>query len=213
VIKIALAGAFVDIGLDKPGVLHISQMRKEHVKRVEEILNVGQEVDVWVRRFDKKTDRIELTMHEPLALDWRDIKSGMIVNGKVTRIEKFGVFIEIGAERPGLAHISELTHGYIRTPDEVVKVGDEVDVKVLEVNRRKKQIKLSLKELQVEPKQEEEEEQQNEPLPTAMEFALRRAMEDTGEEDESSPQSSQDKQNQEIDEIMARTLENKVRTE
>jgi predicted RNA-binding protein with RPS1 domain len=137
----------------------------------------------------------------------------MIVNGKVTRIEKFGVFIEIGAERPGLAHISELTHGYIRTPDEVVKVGDEVDVKVLEVNRRKKQIKLSLKELQVEPKQEEEEEQQNEPLPTAMEFALRRAMEDTGEEDESSPQSSQDKQNQEIDEIMARTLENKVRTE
>ena len=68
----------------------------------------------------------------------------MTVKGKVVRLETFGVFVEIGAERPGLIHISELSHAYVRTPGEVVREGDEVEAKVLEVNRRK-QIKLSIK--------------------------------------------------------------------
>ena len=151
--KISLAGALVDIGVGRPAVLHISQITSnstdESIKRVEDVLQLGQEIEVWVRKV--KADHIELTMIKPLDLDWREIKTGMVVKGTVARLEKFGVFVEIGAERPGLVHISELAHGYIRTPSEVVKEGDEVEAQVLEVNRRKKQIKLSLKALQPEP--------------------------------------------------------------
>jgi predicted RNA-binding protein with RPS1 domain len=95
-------------------------------------------------------------MIKPLDLEWRDIKKGMNVKGQVVRLEKFGAFIEIGAERPGLIHISEMAHGYVRQPSDVVKEGDEVEAQVIDVNRKKKQIKLSLKALQPEPVKEEE---------------------------------------------------------
>ena len=130
VIKTALAGALVDIGLETPGMIHISQLQKEPVKRVEEVIQEGQEVDVWVRRVAAKKGRVELTMIEPLGLEWGEIKVDMILSGTVTRLEKFGAFVDIGAERPGLVHISEMTHDYVRTPGEVVKEGDKVEVKV-----------------------------------------------------------------------------------
>jgi small subunit ribosomal protein S1 len=158
VAKTTLAGALVDIGIDMPAVIHISQLGSgedgQPVKRVEDVLQVGQQVEVWVRKV--KEGRIELTMTKPLDLEWRDIKKGMTVKGNVTRLEKFGAFIEIGAERPGLIHISEMAHGYVRAPSDVLKEGDEVEAQVLDVNRRKKQIKLSLKALQPEPVKEEE---------------------------------------------------------
>ncbi len=157
VVKTTLAGAIVDLGLAVPGVIHISQMQAadsdQPVKRVDDVLHPGESVEVWVRKV--KDDRVELTMNKPLDLEWREIKKGMNVKGKVTRLEKFGAFVEIGAERPGLIHISELAHGYVRTPSEVVKEGDEVEAQVLDVNRRKKQIKLSLKALQEMPAKEE----------------------------------------------------------
>jgi len=151
VVKTTLAGAVVDIGIGIPGVVHISQIREEPVNRVEDVVQVGQTVDVWVRRVFPKKDRIELTMVKPLELEWRDIDKDLVVKGKVVRLEKFGAFVEIGAERPGLVHISEMAHDYVKTPSEVVKEGDEVEVKVLSVNRRKKQIKLSMKALEEKP--------------------------------------------------------------
>src|SRR5690554_265290 len=95
VTKLTLAGAVVDIGLDKPGVVHISQLRSELVKRVEEAVQVGQQVDVWIRRLKPEANYYDLTMIEPLALEWREITPGQVVSGKVVKIEKFGVFIEI----------------------------------------------------------------------------------------------------------------------
>src|SRR4030067_3307861 len=77
----------------------------------------------------------------------------MVVTGTVMRLEKFGAFVDIGAERPGLVHISEMTHDFIRTPGDVVKEGDEVEVKVLDVLKPKKQIKLSMKALQEKPEE------------------------------------------------------------
>jgi len=151
VIKTTLAGALLDIGQPLPGVIHISQLSKNAVNKVEDVVREGQEVEVWVRRIKK--DRIELTMIEPLALEWKEIEPDMVVKGKVVRLESYGAFVEIGAERPGMIHVSELTHGYVKTPSEVVREGDEVEAKVLEVNRKKKQIKLSIKAL--EPKLEE----------------------------------------------------------
>src|SRR5574338_633391 len=158
VVKTGLAGAIIDIGTGKPAVIHISQIVPESpdqpIKRVEDVLKVGQQVEVWVKR--AKDDRVELTMIKPLDMEWRDIKKGMTVKGTVVRLEKFGAFVEIGAERPGLIHISEMAHGYVRQPTDVVKEGDEVEAQVIDVNRKKKQIKLSIKALQPEPVKEEE---------------------------------------------------------
>ncbi len=145
VIKTTLAGAIIDIGQELPGVIHISQLQKEPVNKVEDVVKEGQTVEVWVRRIRK--DRIELTMIEPLALEWREIQPDMIVKGKVIRLESYGAFVDIGAERPGLIHVSELTRGYVKTPHEVLKEGEEVEAKVLDVDRRKRQIRLSMKAL------------------------------------------------------------------
>jgi ribosomal protein S1 len=178
VLKTTLAGAIVDIGLDKPGIVHISNIQKEPVKKVEDVIEPGQEVNVWVRRIHQDAKHYDLTMIEPLALEWREVKKDMTAIGSVVRIEKFGVFIDIGAERPGLCHISELTYDYIRTPEDAVKVGEEVEVKVLDFNRRKKQIKLSIKAMQEPPMSIIAEEVDKEPVLTAMEIAYRKAMSD-----------------------------------
>ena len=121
---------------------------------VSDVLEIGQEVEVWVKRI--REDHVELTMFKPLDLEWRDLKKGMIVKGKVVRLEKFGAFVEIGAERPGLVHISEMAHGYVKQPSDIVKEDDEIEAEVLDVNRRKKQIKLSMKALVPEPVKVEE---------------------------------------------------------
>ncbi|GAP10462.1 ribosomal protein S1 [Bellilinea caldifistulae] len=164
VIKTTLAGAVVEIAEGQKAVLHISQISTftdQPIKSVKDVLQVGQIIDVWVRRI--KDNRIELTMIKPLDLEWREIKPDMVVKGKVVRIENFGVFLDIGAERPGLIHISELAHGYVRTPSDVVKEGDELEAKVIDVNKKKKQIKLSVKALLPEPVQEEVAEPVKEP--------------------------------------------------
>jgi small subunit ribosomal protein S1 len=151
ILKTTLAGALVDVGQSIPGVIHISQLSNDPVNKVEDVVKEGQTVDVWVRRVKK--DRIELTMIQPLALEWKEIEPDMVVKGKVVRLEPYGAFVDIGAERPGMVHVSELAHGYVKTPNEIVKEGDEVEAKVLDVNRKKKQIKLSMKAL--EPQIEE----------------------------------------------------------
>lgn len=229
VVKTTLAGAVVDIGVEIPGVVHISQLQKEPVNKVEDVVQVGKPVIVWVRRVEPKRERLELTMIEPLPLEWREIEKGMVVKGEVTRIEKFGVFVEMGAERPGLVHISEITHEYIKDPQQEVKVGDEVEAKVLDVNRRKKQIKLSMKALEEKPVYEPkpvskkkaksarpaETEEQEEAIPTAMEMALREAMEKSTpetEKDAGETKVKEDNTDPELDQILSRTLENKVKT-
>jgi small subunit ribosomal protein S1 len=227
VLKTTLQGALVDIGSEKPAFIHISQAvknsdPKKEINSIEEILEKGQEREFWVKRIRK--DRIELTMKEPLGMEWREIKPGMTIKGKVVRLETFGAFVDIGAERPGLIHISELSHSYVRTPGEVVREGDEVEAKVLEVNRRKKQIKLSIKALQELPEnlqvrqrggKKKKKEEPKEPELTAMEIAMRQAMEkaDSDEQNGSSNKKKSRKNKEtslEQEEILSRTLENKV---
>ena len=206
VVKTTKAGAIVDIGVEKPALLHVSQILTESdqpILRIEDSLQEGQEVDVYVRNI--RDDRIEVSMREPLALEWREINKDMVVKGKVVELEKFGAFVDIGAERPGLVHISELTQGYVKNASEVVTIGDEVEVKILDFNRRRKQIKLSMKALQpgldeiegvkITPartnrrkkksahKRDTSANSSNAPAenePTFMEFALREAMEKAG---------------------------------
>jgi predicted RNA-binding protein with RPS1 domain len=114
--------------------------------------------------------------------------------GTVTRLENFGAFVDIGAEREGLVHISELSHEYVKQPGEVVKVGDEVEVQVLGYSKRKRRIDLSMKALLEKPEEAaaqrqtaavrdnggsrstDYEEEEDDAMPTAMEIALREAM-------------------------------------
>jgi small subunit ribosomal protein S1 len=227
VLKTTLQGALVDIGSEIPAFIHISQAvkdgdAKKPINSIEEVMEKGQKIDFWVKRVRK--DRIELTMKEPLGLEWRELKPGMTVKGNVIRLETFGAFVEIGAERPGLIHISELSHSYVRTPGEVVREGDEIEAQVLEVNRRKKQIKLSVKALQQLPeapqieqtksgKEKQEEEPQPEPDLTAMEIAMRQAMEKS-ESDEATAAKQKPRKKKDVDseqdDILSRTLEKKV---
>lgn len=258
VIKTRLAGAVIDIGVGKPAVLHISQVvapEGVQIKRIEDVLKEGEMIDVWVKKVARKDDeeRIELTMMRPLDLEWREIKIGTTVKGKVVRLEKFGAFVEIGAERPGLVHISEMAHGYVKVPGDVVKEGDEIEAQVIEVNRRKKQIKLSMKALQPVPEVVEEKakptakqnparfapdpnrekkparkprrrteedntallnsfNETNEPEPTVMEMAMKAAME-KAKDRKKKQESHKDKAGiKEQEDILSRTLENKLET-
>jgi small subunit ribosomal protein S1 len=231
VIKTTIAGAIVDIGQKVPGVIHISQLQKDPVNRVEDVVQVGQTVDIWVRR--AHDDRIELTMVEPLMLEWREMKPEMVVKGKVERLEVYGAFVNIGAERPGLVHVSEISHAYVKNPSEVLKVGDEVEAKILDVDRRKKQIRLSIKAALPEPeeapveetkpeqhkarnnkknkKQEEFTEEISEPQEpelTAFQMAFQKAEERANKR--SKIRKAKTDATREAEEIFNRTLENRL---
>lgn len=212
VTKVELFGAFVDVGLDKEGLVHISMLKKGRVNRVEDVVRVGDEVDVWVHKVDANAGRLELTMIPPVALGWGDVQVGMRLTGKVVRLEKFGAFVDIGAERSGLVHVSEMSDGYVSDPSAVVRVGDEVEVKVVEVDRKKRQIRLTMKE---DPMAELEEPEAEEAAPTAMEYALRKAL-DQEEGDPGSGQpvrrERQKRSQKEQDDILLRTLEQRLRT-
>ncbi len=156
VIMTNLAGALVDIGKEKPALLHVSRISIEGaqpIKKVEDVLQIGKEIDVWVKRV--VGDRVELTMFKPLTYEWRDLQADMVVKGTIVKFEKFGAFIEIGAERPALVHISEMAHGYVKRPEDILKQGDEIEAKIIDVDRKKRQIKLSIKALLPEPEVEE----------------------------------------------------------
>ena len=235
VIKITLVGALVDIGQELPGVIHISQLQKDQVNKVEDVLSVGQTIEVWVRRIKK--DRIELTMIEPLAMEWNEIKPEVVVKGKVVRLEKYGAFLDFGAERPGLIHVSEMSKGYIKSPNDLVKEGDEVEAMVLDVNRKKKQIRLSMKALEPEMeelksgKDEERKprskrgakketrglevpEEPKEPEMTAMQIAWQEALDKVNvkQKKEKPKQQAKPGNSDEQEELLHRTLEKRLPT-
>jgi ribosomal protein S1 len=179
--RIELYGAFVDIGVGTDGLLHISQLGKPNVRNVEDVVKVGEEVPVYVLKVEPGNNRIALSLVKPPSVTWDSMKIGDVVVGKVVRLEKFGVFVEIGAERPGMIHVSELASGYVNSPSDVVKVGDQVNARIIKLNRKQKRIDLSLKAME-EPveKPRVPVEESDEKLPTAMELALRSAMEASG---------------------------------
>ncbi len=239
VLLVSLAGAKVDLGSGLTGLVHISQIKtpdNQPVKRVSDILQPGQEIEVWVKRVRK--DQIELTMFEPLLYDWRDLKADMVVKGKVLRLETFGAFIDIGAEKSGLLHVSELSRGFVRSPADFLKEGDEVEVKIIDVDRKKKQIKLSMKALEAEPEMVETQPEPAakpakmkkgskksnqesgfkdaapvEPDPTAMELAYRQAVSREKSKNEESARNKKDKGvSKDQEDLLTRTLEHKAQT-
>lgn len=217
-------GAFVDIGLPQDGLVHISEIARKKVDKVEDMVSAGEDVDVWIKKVDTKRGRISLTMIKPIALRIRDISEEADLEGTVTRLESYGAFVDIGSERDGLVHISQITHDYINHPEDTLSVGETVKVKVLKVNRKKRQVDLSIKallpppvkvEAVVEPAPEVAETNQatdvveDEPAPTAMAVAFA-ALQDKTETDTDNKQADypkdKNRHKKEMDDIIARTL-------
>ncbi len=209
--KIELFGAFVDVGLKQQGLIHISQLKQGKINRVEDIVKQGDEVDVWVLKVDPNANRLDLTLIKPVALNWKDIRPGNKYSGEVIRLEKFGAFIDIGAERPGLVHVSEMRDEYVSDPGEIVKVGEKVEVSVLEVDSKKRQVRLSMKAAEMV---EELDDEPEEVLPTAMEIALREAIDGPNNDVETSAVDvkTTSKGRKELEDIYSRTLSHKIQT-
>lgn len=142
-------GAFIDIGVGRDGLAHISTLKKAGIDKT---LKVGDTLDVVVRRVDLDDNRISLTVpgDEKEKAPLKDLAAGSIVTGRVARLVDFGAFVDIGAQTDGLLHISEMSTGYVKHPSEVVKIGDEVQVRILEVDPRKRRISLTMKDLDQE---------------------------------------------------------------
>jgi len=177
VVRLERFGAFVDIGAETDGLVHVSEMGKDRVDKPSDVVSEGDVVNVWIKDADRKSRRISLTMMEPPEVDIRTLKPDAVLMGRVVRLENYGAFVDVGAGRDGMVHVTEMGRGYVGSPSEIVSVGDEVEVRVLEVDARRGRIALSMKDLPSEqmPVDEDEEE-----LPSSMELALRAAMEDNG---------------------------------
>ncbi|MGQ9489641.1 MAG: S1 RNA-binding domain-containing protein [Anaerolineae bacterium] len=140
-------GAFVDIGVGRDGLVHVSEMAPYRVAKATDIVKEGDKVQVWIKELDREKNRISLTMIAPGMQTLRDLEEGAIVTGRVTRLERYGAFVDIGVGRDGMLHVKEMARGYVEKPEDVVKVGDEIQVQIIGIDRRRGRIDLSMKEL------------------------------------------------------------------
>lgn len=160
-------GAFVDIG-GVDGLLHVGQISWSRINHPSDVLKEGQQIEVKVLSVDPEKKKIGLGMRQLHQNPWQAAEQkyapGTVVKGKVTRIEGFGAFIELEPGIEGLVHISELDHQRIKTVHEVLRVGQEIDVQVLEVEPSRKRISLSVKALKEKPQDAPEPEEEAPPV-------------------------------------------------
>ncbi len=177
VVRLEKFGAFVDIGAETDGLVHISEMSTGRVNKPSDVVSEGDIVSVWIKDVDRKSRRISLTMVEPPEVDIRTLQPDTVLTGKVVRLESFGAFVDIGAGRDGMIHVTEMGRGYVGSPSEIVSVGDQVEVRVKDVDPKRGRISLSMKDL---PTEHYEVGVDEEEIPSSMELALREAMEEEG---------------------------------
>ena len=153
-------GAFVDIG-GVDGLVHISQLSHEHVEKPSDVIQEGQEVKVKVLSVDRDSERISLSIKETLPGPWTDIAGkapvGADLTGTVKRLVSYGAFVEVFPGVEGLVHISQISNRHIGTPHEILKEGQEVKVKVLDVNEEENRLSLTMKPFDEEQSRQESE--------------------------------------------------------
>lgn len=149
VTRIVKFGAFVDIG-GIEGLVHLSDLAWGRVKRVEDVVSVGDRVEVYVGDFDKEKERLSLAIKDIKQDPWEEAKAALrvndIVTGKVVKFLNFGAFVEVLPGVEGLVHISEITEDNIAKPSDVLTIGGEVKVKILDINSADKKMSLSIKD-------------------------------------------------------------------
>jgi small subunit ribosomal protein S1 len=153
-------GAFVDLdGID--GLIHISELSWGHVNHPSEVLAVGDKVNVKVLDIDRERQRVSLGLKQTQEDPWQGLmdtyKVGDVLTGKVTKLVSFGTFVQVLDGIEGLVHISELANHHVEKPEEIVSVGDEIEVKVIEIDTDRRRLSLSIKRLHEEEGEEGEE--------------------------------------------------------
>ncbi|MCL2416215.1 MAG: 30S ribosomal protein S1 [Defluviitaleaceae bacterium] len=149
--RITNFGAFVGLGgID--GLIHISELSWGRIRKVEEVVKEGDEVTARVINLDRENGRVSLSLKDVNDDPWNNIELrypiGAITTGRVVRLADFGAFIELEEGIDGLVHISQISHKRIERPDEALKIGDVVEVKITGANSERKRISLSIKETQ-----------------------------------------------------------------
>jgi small subunit ribosomal protein S1 len=151
-------GAFIDLGgID--GLLHISELSWGHVDRVEDVVKVGDEIEIKIKSFNPNSNKIALSLRETKPHPWENITEkyqlGSIVKGKVTGITMYGAFVELEPGVEGLVRLEELSWiKDIKHPSDMLNVQQEIEIKVLEIDEENKKISLSLKQVQPNPWEE-----------------------------------------------------------
>ena len=143
-------GAFVDLG-GADGLIHISELSWQSVRSPEDVVKVGDVVDVYVIKIDKETKRIALSLKRTKPEPWTEIASkyvvGQVTQATITKLATFGAFARIDDTVEGLIHISELSDRIVQHPKEVVKEGDNVAVKIVRIDPERRRIGLSIKQV------------------------------------------------------------------
>ena len=142
-------GAFVDLG-GVDGLVHVSELSWKHIDHPSEVVEVGQEVTVEVLDVDMDRERVSLSLKATQEDPWQQFarthQMGQIVPGKVTKLVPFGAFVRVDEGIEGLVHISELAERHVEIPEQVVQVGDDVIVKIIDIDLERRRISLSLKQ-------------------------------------------------------------------
>jgi ribosomal protein S1 len=200
-------GAFVDIGAGRDGLVHISELSVGRVTNVKEFVEEGQTVTVWIKRLNRERNRISLTMISPDTKTIRDLQEGELVEGVVSRMVPYGAFVDIGVGTDALLHVREMGNSYVQKPEDVVEIGEKLEVRIVTINRRRRQIDISIKGLRDEPETEEGplddaeaalavdadgqvvDKFENMEVLSPMELAFKRAMESDGKQEITQPRS------------------------
>ena len=146
-------GAFVDLGSRVEGLIHVSELRHERVKHPQDVVQPGQEVTVKVIAVkdlgERRKERISLSIKAMEKDPWEEIRTqftpGSVTMGRIEALEEYGAFVELAPNVRGLIHVSELADRRVNHPRDVVSVGDEVKVAVLEVDNKRKRLRLSIR--------------------------------------------------------------------
>jgi small subunit ribosomal protein S1 len=143
-------GAFVDLG-GVDGLVHVSELSWKHVDHPSEVVSVGQEVEVEVLDVDLERERVSLSLKATQEDPWKEFerkyRAGEVIAGQVTKIVPFGAFVRVAQGIEGLVHISELSTMHVESPEQVVNVGDQVYVKVIDVDVPRRRISLSMRQV------------------------------------------------------------------
>ncbi len=142
-------GAFVDLG-GMDGLVHVSELSWQHVSHPGEVVTVGDKVQVRVLEVDRERERISLSIRQTREDPWdqfaREIQTGAIIDGKVTKTVPFGAFVSVGEGVEGLVHVSEIAMHHVESPELELSIGQQVRVKVTEVDADRRRVSLSIKQ-------------------------------------------------------------------